>query len=364
LKITVTGQGPDRKITNFVHYAATDIEQQPDTYIFQSADMDTAGGKKTVLVKLTRFESPVEATFVLAADTEWMQNRISKLRPGTPVAAAMKRLNKTVTLTDIDDARPVVRGLFVKDTDLRVDGKKQPAAIVEVNGESKTYLVPPVGQKPLPGDADVQAFVRKLKRGQAVCLSFDSERREVIRRIDNDLMYLPDPQDGICVVGAGVKIVARFNSKARVNVRIEPSPVSNADLDLAAGLRKLFRGDFNPGVTPDGKPIPDTRPQLSQQEMNEIGRLVTSFPREDEVRADARLIEQHIRQYVALNAARNNADIRKIEAALAEATIQLGIKYGPGVTDSYRQARVLLKDDAQRIESTGKLARAAGEFVR
>lgn len=371
LKITISGEGSNRKITDLVPYSVPDVEQQADTYVFQSADIETNGGKKTVRVKLTRYEVPTEATFVLGSDTEWMQTRIGKLRSGTPVLVGMKRVGKTVILTDIDIAAPVVRGLFIKDTDVKVDGKKIPAAIFDVNGEEKTYLLPPAGQKLLPGDSDVQSFVRKLKRGQAACLSFDSDRPDVIRKIDPDLLLIPYWHSGIQVIGSGVKITADVDlMRANVFVRVEPSPVSNADLDLAVGLRKLAYGSFDPMQppapvpAPGAAPVPDPGPNVPMRELSEIMRLINSFPRDDEVRNDARQLEQHIRQYVALNAAKNNADARKIEAALVEATIQLGIKYGPGVSDSYRQARVLLKDQAEKVESMGKLSRAAGDFVR
>ncbi len=362
LKITLSGEGQDRRIVDFEQYNPSALEQQPDIYVFQSAETESTGSKKTLRVKLKRFEFPIEATMHLTPDSEWLSNRITKLKPGAVVTTLFKGTGKSLTITDLDSPRTVIRALYVKSADATLDGKKYPGAIFDVDGEEKAFAFPPAGQKSRPGDSEISAFTRKLKKGQPVCLTFDSERPDVIRSIDYNMVVELIEKNGMRITTAGIMLIARFYDRS-TNVLIEPAPVSNADLYLQSGMQQyLYYGPSGMTIGPDGKPIPN--PNLGandittpRQKMQEITQMVNTFANREDSRGDARQIEARFRQYVATTA----VDARKIEASLREAAILLSAKYTPVVTDAYRDARRMLDKDAAKLESIGKIAREAGD---
>lgn len=344
MKITLSGAGRDAVIKEIEPYPVPAAQLQRDAYVFQSLETVGDGAKATVRLKLTRFDEPVDVILPVGPEGQLLATRAKKFKKGDVITARFRGTDNTVY--DLDAARAVVRGIYIKDADTVIDGKKFPGVLLDVSGEEVAFALPPAGQKNRTGDADVLTLCRKLKKGAPVRLTCDSERLNVIRTIEPDLTIYPVGKDDLLLEAPGIRLHMNLQpERGYAYGYFNPAPVNDADADLLAGFR-----DGNSG---------EERVQIPSDKRSKVYELVGNFAQRKQVDDDRQAIHDRMLRFTM----GRPYDLKRVLPEVSDIALDLSARYRHEVGNTYSDIRLLLgKDVADQLQKRGREVRARGEI--
>ncbi len=152
-------------------------EDDPNAFTFLKAVEEKAGGRECLAVTLEKDGNSQSVPLPeekneqgQLAPASRLAEQVRKLTDGELVEATVELVGGKIVLKDIKPYKPLVKGRFVKLTDVRQDEQKHLAVEVKLGEESRLLLIPKSKEDKdaAAREAELTAAAKKLRPGQPV----------------------------------------------------------------------------------------------------------------------------------------------------------------------------------------------------
>jgi len=191
VRLHATISGGTSVVGSFGKYDLKPGEDAPHGFVFKSSAKKAVGKEEHLVLTVSKYGQEANITIPnvknaagTLAPEPGMAALVDKLKPDTVIEVDAEQSGAIVIAQAIDLYVPPVSGTFEKLADTTIDGKKRPALVVTIAGESQT--LPLAGRVSSDGrwipDTKLLAAIKTLKPGAAVVVSIRERAGQKIVR--------------------------------------------------------------------------------------------------------------------------------------------------------------------------------------